>query len=282
MNTTKQAFIALQQYVEGELGDIAREAFLATTSDSSQKSDGSTVTEVDIVLEKNLKVFITEYFPQDSVYGEEEGFVQGTSDFVWIIDPIDGTDNFARKIPFFAITVVRLGNTEEDTFSLIYNPASRQLFSSFAGETVLENGHPAKSPTTQIGGRSFVTVTGANSSAPWIKSVRQNIQGALSSEFGKSGHYHSSLLEHAYVATGKLDGMLQLQMNAWDSAAGVYLVRAGGGQVSVFDNGEWSLHTGPVKELYGEDFSLRPTLFVSRPDIHERALSAIKNPEDWK
>ncbi len=282
MNSTKHIFEALQTLIEGELGGLAREAFYGTHTGNTQKYDGSVVTEVDTTIEKKLKVFIREHFSEDAIYGEEEGFVPGTSDFVWVIDPIDGTDNFVRKVPFFAITIVRLGLQTEGTFSIIYNPASRQLFSSFEGGPVYENGQVCLPLGNLVGGRSFVTVTGSNSSAPWIKMARQNIQKGLYQEFGKSGHYHSSLLEHAYVAAGRLDGMLQLEMNAWDSAAGVYLVQASGGTVSVLQDDTWIKHEGDIRELYGKDFSKKPTLFVSRPEIHEQAVSCIGIPKAWQ
>jgi myo-inositol-1(or 4)-monophosphatase len=282
MNTSEQIFHTLVKYVEGELGDIARDYFLGIHAENTQKHDGTVVTEVDAIIEKKLKLFIKNNFPEDAIYGEEEGFVPGTSEFVWVIDPIDGTDNFVRKIPFFGITVARLGKGGEGTFSIIYNPASRQTFSAFEGKQLCENGVPCVAVKGQVAGRNFVTVTGANSSAPWIKMARQNLQKGLYKEFGKSGHYHSSLLEHAYVATGKLEGLLQIEMNAWDSAAGVYLVLAGGGAVSVFSEGVWVKHTGPIQDLYGTDFSIKPTLFVSYQDIHERALAFIGDPKDWE
>ncbi len=282
MNNTEQIFHTLREYIEGELGEVVRQAFYGTSSNNQQKYDGSVVTEVDTYVEKKLKEFIETNFPNDSVYGEEEGLVSGSTDFVWVIDPIDGTDNFVRKIPFFAITIARLGMQKEGTFSLIYNPVSRQMFSSFEGGVVCENGQPCEPLKNRVAGRSFVTVTGANSSAPWIKMARQDIQKGLYSEFGKSGHYHSSLLEHAYVASGKLEGLLQLQMNAWDSAAGVYLVLAGGGAASVLADDVWKKIEGNILELYGENLSNKPTLLVSIPSIHEQATAFIGNPENWQ
>jgi myo-inositol-1(or 4)-monophosphatase len=282
MNSSEQVFHALVHYIQGELSNLARDYFLGTTSINTQKHDGSVVTEVDALIEQKLKLFIKTHFPADAIYGEEEGFVSGSSPFVWVIDPIDGTDNFVRSIPFFAITITRLGSKKEGTFSIIHNPVSGQTFSSFEYGSVCENGVPSIPLSGQVGGRQFVTVTGANSSAPWIKMARQNIQKTLYMKFGKSGHYHSSLLEHAYVAAGKIDGLLQLEMNAWDSAAGVYLVIAGGGAVSVWVDGAWQRFEGSIPELYGLNFAEKPTLFVSNQAIHKVALAHIGNPKDWQ
>ena len=280
MTTTLEKFEALSTYIES-LGDLARDYFNSDSSFNEQKSDGSVVTHVDKLIETKLRSFIEEHFPGEAVLGEEHGLTSGSTEFVWAIDPIDGTDNFVRKIPFFAITVARLGSSSEGSFAIIYNPISRQLFSSFAGGPVTENGRPCTIPKEGIGGRHFITVTGTNSSGEWIKPARQHIQRALYLEFGKSGHYHSSLLELAYVAVGRFDGILQIEMSAWDSAAGLSMVQANHGAISVLKGSVWQRHEGLLKELYGADFLGRPTVFSSRADIHERALMMIGNPRTW-
>ncbi len=280
MMALEEKFQTLTTYVES-LGDIARDYFSSDTALNEQKADGSVVTHVDKFIETKLCSFIEEHFPGEAVLGEEHGLVAGSNEYVWAIDPIDGTDNFVRKIPFFAITVARLSSNVEHSFAIIYNPISRQLFSSFAGGSVKENGRPCTVPEEVVGGRHFITVTGTNSNGEWIKPARQHIQRALYLEFGKSGHYHSSLLELAYVAVGKLDGILQLEMSAWDSAAGLVMVRANGGVISVFKDGVWQRHEGSLKGLYGADFLGRPTVFSSRADIHERALTMIADPRTW-
>lgn len=280
MITTQTKFQALTAYVES-LGDIARDYFESDSALNEQKGDGSVVTHVDKLIETKLRAFIEEHFPGEAVLGEEHGLTSGSTEFDWAIDPIDGTDNFVRKIPFFAITIARLGKDVEGSFAIIYNPISRQLFSSFAGNGVTENGRVCLLPAEVISGRHFITVTGTNSSGEWIKPARQHIQRALYLEFGKSGHYHSSLLELAYVAVGRFDGILQIEMSAWDSAAGLTMVRANGGVISVFKDGVWQRHEGSLKGLYGADFLGRPTVFSSRADIHERALTMIADPRTW-
>jgi myo-inositol-1(or 4)-monophosphatase len=281
MTPIEEKFQSLTTYL-ASLGDIAREYFDSDSSHNEQKGDGSVVTHVDKLIETKLRTFIEEHFPGEAVLGEEHGLSAGTGECVWVIDPIDGTDNFVRKIPFFAITIARLSTRADESFAIIYNPISRQLFSSFAGEVMTENGRPCTMPETIVGGRHFITVTGSNSSGEWIKPARQHIQRALYLEFGKSGHYHSSLLELAYVAAGRIEGILQIEMSVWDSAAGLTMVRANGGAISVFIDGVWQRHEGSLKDLYGADFLSRPTVFSSRPDIHERTLALIGVPQGWE
>lgn len=280
MTEIEKKFQDLTIYVES-LGDIAREYFESDSALSEQKGDGSVVTHVDKLIETKLRAFIETHFPGEAILGEEHGLAAGFGEYVWVIDPIDGTDNFVRKIPFFAITVARLSAQVEGSFAIIYNPISRQLFSTFEGSGMLENNIPCSIPKENIGGRHYVTVTGTSGSGGWIRSARQHIQAALYREFGKSGHYHSSLLELAYVAAGRLDGILQIEMNAWDSASGLSMVRANGGAISVLNDGAWQLYEKPLKELYGNDFLARPTVFSSRQDIHEKALALIGDPRQW-
>jgi len=97
--TIEQKFAATIAVIE-QVGQKAWDYFDADSATNEVKADGSVVTDIDKAIEVELMAFIRELFPDDSIVGEEgEGYL-GTSDFVWHIDPIDGTDNFPRKIPF--------------------------------------------------------------------------------------------------------------------------------------------------------------------------------------
>lgn len=281
MTAIETKFQTLTSYVEGELSDLARNYFYQNSAANSVKYDGSVVTDIDLAIERQLRSHILELFSDDSIYGEEDGLVSGTSGFVWIIDPIDGTDNFVRKIPFFAITAARVGSVEEGSFAVIHNPISRQTFSTQGGQALYENGEIRSSLAHPVGSRLLITVSGSSTSGEWVSPARQNLSRALYQEFGKSGHYHSSLLEYAFVSVGRIDGFLQLMANAWDQVAGLLLVRAGGGSVSVWREGKWELYDGPIISLYGDDIQSRPTVLVTRPEIHQRVVTFVGDPEKW-
>jgi len=265
-----------------EKGGIqAREYFFSDANPATQKEDGTLVTKIDKNIESMLRQHISERFSNDTIVGEEDDTVWGDSGFVWLIDPIDGTDNFVRKIPFFAITATRLGPGPEDSFSIIHNPVSRQTFASLMEDGSYENDNLSNLTADPIGSKFYITVSGASSYANWIKPARSALQLALAQKFGKSGHYQSSLLEFAYVSSGRLDGFLDIEMPPWDTAAGLYLVKSAGGAISIYNDGEWQRYTGAIKDLYGTNFDKRITVFVSHPDIHQEVLKLIDNPKEW-
>lgn len=123
------AFHALQNEVR-DAGQLARDYFVSESTENEQKADGSVVTAIDTAIEERLFQYVRTHFPEDSIVAEEGNGYQGTGSHVWYIDPIDGTDNFFRRIPFTAISVARLGETAEDSMGIVYNPITNQMFAS--------------------------------------------------------------------------------------------------------------------------------------------------------
>jgi myo-inositol-1(or 4)-monophosphatase len=243
----EQKFNLLKEELE-KAGQQARDYFDSDDFSNEQKADGSIVTMVDKSIEKTIRNFIAKYFPDDSVVGEEDKNVEGTSNFVWHIDPIDGTDNFLRKIPFCAISVARLGDSNEDSFAIVHNPITRHTFSSLMEDGVYENERLGKLTAEPLGGK-YVICTGLGRVDSWMLPARKHLRGALEERFGKSQSYGSTALELAYLSAGRVDGYITYGLHTYDYAGGLYLVRAGGGQISVFENGAWKVWDKSIKDL---------------------------------
>ena len=260
-----------------EAGEVAHAYFDANEAENTRKEDGSVVTQADTDIETRILTFINTHFPNDAIVGEEHGSKEGTSGFVWHIDPIDGTDNFLRRIPFCAISVARLGDSTEDSFGIVHNPFTRQTFSSLMDEGAYENEHVCNLTAEPLGGR-YVISLGAGRSEPWMRTARFNLQKGLSLKFGKCHAYSSTALELAYVAASRIDAYLGFGLKSYDYAAGLFLAVSAGARVSVFEEHEWCTWNGSVKEfcsVHGRTF------FVSHPDIHTRMLDAIGDPRAW-
>lgn len=273
--TIEEKFHALVRLVEHE-GLQARAYFDDNHNANEQKADGSVVTQIDKNIEEALVGFIRTEFPEDTIIGEEgEGYI-GTSDFVWHIDPIDGTDNFLRRIPFCAISVARLGNTNEDSFGIVHNPITKQTFAALMDNGVYEREHVHILTDELLGGRAVISI--GRGREYWMKSASFNLQKSLGTTFGKCTVYNCSALELAYIAANRIDGFLIFGLHSYDYAAGLFLVKAAGGQISVFENNEWSPWTGSLKDLCAEHGK---TMFISHGGIHGAALELIGNPRDW-
>jgi myo-inositol-1(or 4)-monophosphatase len=272
---TKPLFLTLVAEIEGA-GLLARDYFDNNESSSEQKTDGSVVTVIDKAIEERLVSYIRTHFPDDTIVGEEGDGHIGTSDFVWHIDPIDGTDNFLRRIPFCAISVARLGSTDEDSLAVVHNPITRQTFSSFMDEGVYEQQKIHQLTNDILGGRAMVSISRGRET--WMKSASYNIRKALGMHFGGGNSFGCCALELTYVAANRLDGVLTFGLNTYDYAAGLYLIKSAGGMISVFAEEHWQSWQGSVKDLCVEHGA---TIFASHAGIHAEALALIGNPRDW-
>jgi len=272
---TKPHFLALIAEIE-EAGLLAHNYFTNNESGNEQKADGSIVTAIDKAIEERLVSYIRTHFPDDTIVGEEGDGYAGTSDFVWHIDPIDGTDNFLRRIPFCAISVARLGSTDEDSFAVVHNPITRQTFSSFMDEGVYEKNIVHTMTDQVLGGRSMIVL--ATGRDKWMPAASYNLQKGIGLKMGSGKTFRCCALEHAYVAANRLDGVLTFGLHSWDYAAGLYLIKSAGGVISVFANERWQLWQGSIKDLCAEHGT---TIFASHAGIHAEALALIGNPRDW-
>lgn len=273
--TFEEKYHTLVTLIETE-GKQARAYFDDNQSTNEQKADGSVVTQIDKDIEAAIMTFVRNEFPDDSIVGEEgEGYI-GTSDFVWHIDPIDGTDNFLRRIPFCAISVARLGSTTEDSFGVVHNPITAQTFAALMDNGVYEREHVHVLTDELLGGRAVISI--ARGREAWMKSAAYNLKKGLGMKFGKCDPYGCCALELAYVAANRIDGVLTFGLNSYDYGAGLYLIKAAGGKISVFENGLWSPWTRSLKELCMEHGK---TIFVSHNCIHDTALDLIGDPRTW-
>lgn len=272
---TKEQFEALITVVE-RAGLKARDYFDDDSSTNEIKTDGSVVTEIDKAIEAELIAYVRAQFPDDSIVGEEGGSHTGTSEYTWHIDPIDGTDNFLRRVPFCAISVARLGENDEGTFALVHNPITNQTFSSYVAGEVREGEHVHTLNDDTLGGRAVLSI--ARGQKVWMKSASYNISKAMGLKFGGGRPFGCCALEHAYVAANRIDGVLTFGLNTYDYSAGLYLIQTAGGKISVFENGAWAPWEQSINALCDKHGK---TIFSSHAGIHDEALVLIGDPKQW-
>jgi myo-inositol-1(or 4)-monophosphatase len=229
------------QAVAREAGKLMRRRFEDSSSFKlSFKGHQDYLTEVDGEIERLVVSRLGELFPGDTFIGEEGG--REASDSLWIIDPIDGTANFARGIPHFCISIAYLKDGKPVS-GTIYDPMLDEMYSATAGGGATLNGVPMKvSGTADI--RSATLEIGWNnrSGIPGFIALLGKVMGEGAGMI-RSG---SGALGMAYVAAGRIDGYLEQHINAWDVLAGLILVREAGGYVSDFLAGEGLSKGNPV------------------------------------
>ena len=273
--TTEEKFHALVEEVK-QASRIAKAYFDSDDVSNELKEDKSVVTRIDKEIEDRLRTFIKTNFRDDAIVGEEGENEPGTTGFVWHVDPIDGTDNFLRKIPFCAISIARLGDTEEDSFAIVHNPITGHTFSSFMEGGCYENSRITNLTAEPLGGKYVIGVSRGRE--PWMKIAAYKLFEAVGTRYGRCGHFHSTALELAYLSAGRFDAFLTFGLQSYDWGAGLYLVRAAGGKISVFEDGGWKSFEVSIKELCNAHGK---TIFASHPDIHDEMRDFIGNPRNW-
>ncbi|ALJ56730.1 Inositol-1-monophosphatase [Candidatus Xiphinematobacter sp. Idaho Grape] len=185
--------------------------------------------ELDRRSQKLIEEILLGYHPDHTIYGEE-GIVEGSSAYQWIVDPIDGTSNFFWGIPHFSISIA-LRYRGQVLVGVIYDPIRNELWAVEQGATPTLNG-------VQIFVSRRKTLADAVISVGISKSL-ESIQSGLTlfqrmvRVVNKCRIMGSAALDMAYVACGRLDVYIESQINLWDIAAGMALVEEAGGKVEL-------------------------------------------------
>lgn len=223
-----QAFLTIAVRAARKAGDfIIRESDKIRSVQS--KSQNDYVTNVDEAAEKLIIDTISHSYADHSFLGEESG-QQGESDYQWIIDPIDGTTNYIRKVPHWCISIAcrYKGKTE---VGVVYDPVREELFTAVRGRGAQFNGKRIRVSNTK-GLEHSLLATGF----PFRDSQKLeeyiSIFNKLYPHCADMRRAGSAALDLAYVAAGRFDGFWEFGLSEWDTAAGVLLVKEAGGMVS--------------------------------------------------
>ncbi|WP_439133605.1 inositol monophosphatase family protein [Pseudomaricurvus sp.] len=214
-----------------------------------EKGRNDFVSEVDKAAEKEVIYHLRKAFPDHAIWGEETGHSAGSgkgADYEWIIDPLDGTTNFLHGIPHFAVSIACLykGQIEH---AVVLNPMSREEFTASRGKGAALNGRRIRvSERRGLGGALIGTGIPFNGYAfenitPYLAAL-QEIAGQTAG-IRRPG---AASLDLAYVAAGRFDGFWEMNLQAWDVAAGILLVKEAGGLVSDFKGGNTSMDSGNI------------------------------------
>ena len=199
----------------------------------SVKGPGDFVTTSDKKVEKILIEELQKARPKYSILSEEIGQIKNDKEFRWIIDPIDGTANFLHGVPHFAISI-GLEKNEEIICGIVFDPIKDEMFVAEKGNgSFLNNQRMRVSSRSKL--KDCIVFTGGPRQNAKGKELSieeyKNFSSIVQIPIRKMG---SAALDMAYVAAGRCDGFWQRNLNYWDYAAGIILVREAGGFVTDF------------------------------------------------
>ena len=212
----------------------------------SKKGDINLVTDADLASEALIIERIKSYYPKHSILAEESGeavIIGGDNTWKWIIDPLDGTTNFAHGYPCFCVTIA-LEHNDEIVVAVTFDPTRNEMFAAERGRGASLNNKPIRVSATEELSESLI-VTGF----PYDFKRREDFARHLTNFLLKSRGVRrdgSAAIDLAYVACGRFDGFWEEGLNPWDMAAGVLLIEEAGGQVSGYDNSKFSIYSPPM------------------------------------
>lgn len=209
----------------------------------SIKSTNDFVSEVDQKAEQEIIKTIRKAYPDHAILAEESGTHSG-NDYLWIIDPLDGTTNYLHGFPQFAVSIALQykGRLEQ---AVVYDPLRQELFTA-------SRGNGAHLNDRRIRVSKHMDLEGALLGTGFPFKMQQHLDTYLetfkalfpmTSGIRRAG---SAALDLAYVANGRLDGFWEIGLNRWDMAAGVLIIQEAGGLVSDFSGGNEYMETGNI------------------------------------
>ncbi|SFS46884.1 inositol monophosphatase family protein [Marininema halotolerans] len=225
-----------------QAGALIREKAFVSKQIDVKSSASDLVTEVDKEAEKIIRRFITSHHPDHVILGEEgvdAGVVAAKEaltnhrvhEHLWIVDPIDGTTNFIHGFPFFCVSIA-YAVKQEVVLGVIYDPIKDELFTAEKGKGAWLNGEPIQVSSERTLAESLLASGFPSGDPAGMRQVNTDGILRLSPHVRNIRAGGSAALHLAYVAAGRLTGYWELDLNAWDLAAGAILITEAGGMVT--------------------------------------------------
>ncbi len=218
--------------ISKEAGEIVREGFGKNFSIEYKTNASNLVTEIDKKSEALIIDFINKEFPGHSVLAEESGEHGTSSEYHWVIDPLDGTTNFAHGLPIFAVSV-GVQKNGETICGVVYDVMRDEIYSAEKGSGSFRNGMKLK-VSSNDNLRKSVLVTGfpydiAENPDHAIERFIASLKAARAVR-----RLGSAAIDFCYVASGVFDGFWEVHLHPWDICAGKLIVEEAGGLVTNF------------------------------------------------
>jgi myo-inositol-1(or 4)-monophosphatase len=245
------------------------------------KGEADLVTAADRASEALIRERIGQQFPSHDVLGEEQGLKDRGSEYLWYVDPLDGTTNFAHGYPVFSVSMAldhRTGTSGHRIAAVVYDPTRDETFTAEQGRGAKLNGQPIQvSKVAQL--KECLVATGfpshkrhKNPNIYFYHQITLRTHGVR-----RAG---SAALDLCNVACGRFDGFWEFNLNPWDTAAGVLIVEEAGGKVSRFDGSPFELDS---RETLASNGLVHEALLHEFKEIFAgRGLVPLPEPGEYK
>jgi len=242
-----------------DAGNLLKEKF-NSKHEVHYKGEINLVTEADKMSENLIITSIKSSFPDHGILSEESPAQNSQAMLRWIIDPLDGTTNYAHGYPVFCVSIA-LENEGVIVLGVIYDPLREDMFVAVRGSGAYLNGKKLKVSPTATLSRSLLA-TGFPYDIRMSKDNNLNYFNLMAVEAQAIRRAGAAALDIAYLAAGRFDGFWELKLMPWDVAAGCLMVEESGGVISDMSGGQWDISS--------------PNVLVSNGLIHEQMISVFK------
>jgi len=241
-------------------------SYFGNSLSKKNKAGAGFVTEADLASEQFLIKNLLQVLPETSIYAEESGVQDNHSDYCWVIDPLDGTTNFAHGIPYFCISVA-LTHNNIPLLGFVYNPLLDEMFFAHKDNGAFLNNSPITISNLKSLEDSFLAVcipypSAGTGRGEYYERFAKSIMDIMQKSFSFR-HCGAAALDLAYTAAGRFDAMFFEDMCWWDFAAGKLLIKEAGGISTDFQNNP----IGPKSR----------TFIGANKQIHAKLLDIFKN-----
>lgn len=205
----------------------------------TEKSAIDFALEADTTIENFILEAIRKSFPEDSILAEETGEQANSSEYLWIVDPLDGTANFKAQIPYFCSTIA-LQHNDQLVAAAVYDPINKHLYFAEKNAGAYLNGNRIHVSDTTILRKFLISYSTSNHKNQDVVNKGSTLFHILLTECRAIRLQGSSILDLCGLASGVFDGLVKVGANYWDFAAGCLIVEEAGGQVTGLDGTAWS------------------------------------------
>ncbi len=217
------------------------------------------VTDADLAAEQAIVQAIRARFPDHALLTEEGGESAGQAPYVWVVDPLDGTTNYSRRMPIFCVSIGLLHQGQLE-LGVVYDPLREHLFAAQRGRGATLNGEPLRVSSIDQVGSAIVALDWAHSHANRREILAR--LGRIAPACGTLRGLGSAALGLCYVAAGWIEAYFHVGIKPWDIAAGLLLIQEAGGRVTDLEGVPW--------QPWGQ------RLLVSNGRVHDALLELMK------
>lgn len=228
-----------------EAGKILLSLYNKKISISQKKDSYNLVTEADLKSEKKIVSIIKKKFPEHSLLAEESINKKTDSEYLWVIDPLDGTNNFSHSFPFFCVSIALYKNNNP-LLGVVYDPLRDELFYAEKGKGAFLNNKRIKVSNKKTIDDSLLVTGFYYERGVLMKKTLNQMEAFFKKNVRGIRRTGSAALDLCYVASARLEGYWELKISSWDFAAGALIVEEAKGKVTDSNGRKYNLGMGSV------------------------------------